>query len=282
MGRLEGKVAFISGIARGQGRSHAVRLAEEGADIIGFDICEQIETVPYPLATPDDLEQTVKLVEGLDRRIVARQADVRDRKQVAGVLQEGLRAFGHVDIVLCNAGAMFGFGLSDMSVDNLMHAWQDSIDVMLTGALTTAAAALPALMGQGTGGSIVITSSTAGLKSMGGPASTPQDALAAIGYTAAKTGVVGVMRALAGSLAHLNIRVNTVHPTGVNTPFIVNEMWEKILAENPDAAAGWRNAMPVELIEAKDVSNAIVWLCSEEARYVTGVQLPVDAGFMLL
>lgn len=282
MGRLEGKVAFISGLARGQGRSHAVRLAEEGADIIGFDICAQIDTVAFPLATPDDLAETVRLVESRDRRIVARQADVRDRAAVTEVLEEGLAQFEHVDIVVCNAGSMFGFGLTDMSVDNLMQSWQDSIDVMLSGPLNTVVAALPALMAQGTGGSIVITSSTAGLKSMGGPASTPEEALAAIGYTAAKTGVIGLMRALAGSLAHLNIRVNTVHPTGVNTPFIVNELWEKILAENPGAAAGWKNAMPVELIEPADVSNAIVWLCSDEARYITGVQLPVDAGFMLL
>jgi SDR family mycofactocin-dependent oxidoreductase len=282
VGRLEGKVAFISGVARGQGRSHALRLAEEGADIIGFDICEQIDTIPFPLATLDDLNETIKLVEDRGRRIVARRADVRHRGAVREVLEEGVAEFRHVDIVLCNAGSMFGFGLADMSLDNLMRAWQDSIDVMLTGCLNTIVAALPALMSQGTGGSIVITSSTAGLKSMAGQANAPEEALVAIGYTAAKTGVVGLMRALGGSLAHLNIRVNTVHPTGVNTPFLVNDLWARILEENPGASAGWRNALPVELIEPEDVSNAIVWLCSEEARYVTGVQLPVDAGFMLL
>jgi SDR family mycofactocin-dependent oxidoreductase len=281
VGRLEGKVAFISGIGRGQGRSHALRLAEEGAEIIGFDLCEQIDTVQYPLATPDDLEATIKLVRDQGRGIVARQADVRDRRAVSNVLDQGLAEFGHVDIVLCNAGSLFGFGLADMSVDNLMRAWQDSLDVLLTGALNTIVAALPALMGQDTGGSIVITSSTAGLASMSGPASSPEEALTAIGYTAGKTGVIGLMRALAGSLAHLSIRVNTVHPTGVNTPFVVNDMWAKILEQNPGASEGWKNAMPVELIEPEDVSNAIVWLCSEEARYVTGIQLPVDAGFLL-
>jgi SDR family mycofactocin-dependent oxidoreductase len=281
VGRLDGKVAFISGVARGQGRSHAMRLAEEGADIIGFDICEQIDTVPYPLATVDDLNHTVKLVSDRGRRIVARQADVRDLAAVQAVFDAGIAELGRIDIVLCNAGSLFGFGLADSSVGNLMQAWQDSLDVMMTGCLNTVVATLPTLMRQGTGGSIVITSSTAGLKSMGGPASSPEEALAAIGYTASKTGVIGVMRALAGSLAHLNIRVNTVHPTGVNTPFVVNDMWAKILEENPGAAEGWRNAMPVELIEAEDVSNAIVWLCSDEARYVTGIQLPVDAGFML-
>lgn len=279
MGRLDGKVAFISGVARGQGRSHAVRLAEEGAAIIGFDLCDQIETVPYPLATPADLDETVKLVEGGSGRIVARQADVRDLDAVQGVFDEGLREFGRVDIVLCNAGAMFGFGMTE--IDGIRRAWHDSVDVLLTGVFNTVTAALPTLMEQGSGGSIVMTSSTAGLKSMSGPASTPEEALGAIGYTAGKTGVIGLMRALAGSLAHLNIRVNTVHPTGVNTPFLVNELWAKILEENPGASEGWRNAMPVELIEALDVSNAIVWLCSEEARYVTGVELPVDAGFLV-
>jgi SDR family mycofactocin-dependent oxidoreductase len=268
-------------MARGQGRSHAVRLAEEGADIVGFDICEQIDTVRYPLATVDDLDATIKLVQDRGRQIVARQADVRDRQAVRSVLDQGLAEFGHVDIVLCNAGSLFGFGLEDMSLDNLMRAWQDSMDVLLTGALNTIVAALPALMTQGTGGSIVITSSTAGLKSMSGPANTPEEALTALGYTAGKTGVIGLMRALAGSLAHLSIRVNTVHPTGVNTPFVVNDMWAKILEANPGASEGWKNAMPVELIEPEDVSNAIVWLCSDEGRYVTGIELPVDGGFLL-
>jgi SDR family mycofactocin-dependent oxidoreductase len=282
MGRLDGKVAFISGAARGQGRSHAVRLAEEGADIIGFDICGPIDTVPYPLATQEDLEQTVKLVEDCGRRMVAKPADVRDSQAVGAVFDEGRAQLGRIDIVLANAGAMTGFGLPDMSMDTLIRSWRDALDIMLTGVFNTVVAALPSLISQGTGGSIVITSSTAGLKSMSGPAHTAEESLVAIGYTAAKTGVIGLMRAWAGALAHLSIRVNTVHPTGVSTPFIVNDMWARILEENPSAADGWRNAMPVELIDAVDVSNAIVWLCSEEARYVTGVMLPVDAGFTIL
>jgi SDR family mycofactocin-dependent oxidoreductase len=281
MNRLEGKVAFISGVARGQGRSHAVRLAEEGADIIGFDICDQIDTVPFPLATVDDLDETIKLVENVGRRIVARQADVRDLQAVRSVLEDGVSEFGRVDIVLCNAGSMFGFGLPEMSVDNLLRAWQDAIDVMLTGVLNTIVVALPALMSQGTGGSIVITSSTAGLKTLRGPAHTPEDALPGIGYTAAKTGVIGLMRSFAGSLAHLNIRVNSVHPTGVNTPFLINDFWARFFEEGAGASATWSNLLPVELVEPEDVSNAIVWLCSDEGRYITGVQLPVDAGFML-
>ena len=284
MGRLEGEVAFPLRIRARPRTVAALRLAEEGAEIIGFDLCEQIDTVRYPLATPDDLEATIKLVRDQGREIVARQADVRDRHAVSNVLDQGLAEFGHVDIVLCNAGSLFGFGLADMSVDNSqMRAWQDSLDVLLAGALNTIVAALPALMGQGTGGSIVITSSTAGLASMSGPASTPEEALTAIGYTAGKTGVIGLMRALAGSLAHFSIRVNAVHPTGVNTPFVVNDMSAKVAEENPGASEGWKNADAggADRARRRVANSTIVWLCSEEARYVTGIQLPVDAGFLL-
>jgi SDR family mycofactocin-dependent oxidoreductase len=278
MGRAEGKVAFISGVARGQGRSHAVRLAEEGADIIGFDICGPIDTVPYPLASLDDLAETVKLVEERGRRIVAQQADVRDLEAVETVFQEGLSELGRVDIILANAGAAFGSRIKRSGMEQVMRAWQDSIDVLLTGVVNTVAAALPTMMSQGDGGSIVITSSTAGLKSMTGPVHSAEEALA-LGYTAAKHGVVGVMRSLAGSLAHLSIRVNTVHPGPVNTPLIMNDYFAKSIAEQ--ARPDWQNPMPVDVLEPVDISNAIVWLCSEEARYVTGVMLPVDAGFLI-
>jgi len=280
MSRLEGQVAFISGVARGQGRSHAVRLAEEGADIIGFDVCEQIDTVAYPLATEDDLAETIKLVEDRGRRIVARKADVRDLAAVQGVFDEGRSELGGVDIVLPNAGATFGFPATDFGT--LMRGWQDSLDVMVTGVLNTVVAALPTLIDQGRGGSIVITSSTAGLKGIGVPANTVEDVMGPLGYSVAKTGVIAIMKGLATNLAHHNIRVNTIHPTGVNTKFLKNEVWEKILKEHEEHAKGWRNALPVELIEPEDVSNAIVWLSSDEARYVTGIELRVDAGFMLL
>jgi SDR family mycofactocin-dependent oxidoreductase len=280
MGRLEGQVAFISGVARGQGRSHAVRLAEEGAGIIGFDICKDIDSVPYPLATASDLDETIKLVEATGRRIVARQADVRDADAVRSVFNDGLAEFGHIDIVLANAGALFGQSLPDSEWARVMQAWQDSIDVMMTGVINTVGVAVPALLSQGTGGSIVITSSTAGLKSMTGPADSAAAAFSVIGYNAAKHGVIGVMRALAGALAHANVRVNTVHPTAVNTPFIVNDYFDAMFQQNAGNVT-WQNAMPVDMVEAVDVSNAIVWLCSEEARYVTGITLPVDAGFMI-
>lgn len=281
MERLGGKVAFISGIARGQGRSHAVRMAQEGAKIIGFDICEQIDTVPFAMSTPEDMAETVRLVESVGGKIVARRADVRDREAVTAVLEEGVEQFGRIDDVICNAGAMFGYGLLENDLATLMKSWQDAIDVLLTGSLNTIVAALPRLMSQGDGGSIVITSSTAGLTAMSGPANAPEDVLAPIGYTAAKTGVIGLMRAFAGSLAHLNIRVNTVHPTGVNTPFVTNPRWNQLMEEQIGVSSRLQNAMPVTLIEPEDVSNAVIWLCSDEARYVTGVQLPVDAGFLV-
>ena len=280
MGRIDGKVAFISGVARGQGRSHAVRLAEDGADIIGFDLCEDIDTVGYPLATEDDLNETIKLVEDRGRRIIATKADVRDLDAVKGIFDEGCSALGGVDIVLCNAGATFGFPAPDFAT--LMRGWQDSLDVMVTGVLNTVTAALPTLINQGRGGSIVITSSTAGLKGIGLPANSVEDVIGPLSYSVAKTGVIGIMKGLATNLAHLNIRVNTIHPTGVNTKFLINDMWAKILEEREEHGKGWRNALPVELIEPIDVSNAIAWLCSDEARYVTGIELRVDAGFMLL
>jgi SDR family mycofactocin-dependent oxidoreductase len=273
MGKLDGKVAFITGAARGQGRSHAVRLAEEGADIIALDICQSLDTLGYPLATPDDLAATVKLVEELDRRIIAREADVRDHAGTKRVLDEGLSEFGHVDIVVANAGIMPILG--DKAKED--RAWLDAIDVMLTGVFYTIDSAVPSMVERGEGGSIVITSSTAGLKGLSKSVETATAGM--LGYTAAKHGVVGLMRAYANALAPHRIRVNTVHPTGVNTPMVVNEGFGVFVTEHPDAAAALQNPLPVELIEPVDISNAIVWLCSEDARYVTGVTLPVDAGY---
>jgi SDR family mycofactocin-dependent oxidoreductase len=270
MGRLDGKVAFITGAARGQGRSHAIRLAQEGCEIIGLDLCRQIDSVVYPMATPDDLAETVRMVEEQDHRMVAEQADVRDLDQLSAVLQKGLREFGRLDIVLANAG------IAPMVGDPRMEAqaWLDAIDVMLTGVYYTLRATAPVLIEGGRGGSIVITSSTAGLKGF----FVGEITAGAMGYIAAKHGVVGLMRAYANALASHSIRVNTVHPTGVDTPMIVNEPFGEYVAEHPEAAAVFQNPMPVQLMDAYDVSNAIVWLCSDEARYVTGVALPVDAG----
>jgi SDR family mycofactocin-dependent oxidoreductase len=267
MGKLEGKVAFITGAARGQGRSHAVRLAQEGADIIAVDICAQIDTVPYPMATPEDLGQAVKEVEALDRRIFTQQADVRDAAALKAALDAGTAQLGPVDIVLANAG------IAPMSMTPQDQEWQDVIDVNLTGVYNTVRVAAPAMIERGQGGAIVLTSSTAGLTGIGG------DTPGGIGYTAAKHGVVGLMRSYANYLAPHNIRVNSVHPTGVNTPMIVNDFMQEFLQRDPSMGQAMANALPVEIIEPVDVSNAIVWLVSDDARYITGVTLPVDAGF---
>lgn len=267
MGKLDGKVAFITGAARGQGRSHAIRLAEEGANIIAVDICAQIATVPYPMSTPDDLEQTVKEVEALDRRIVAVEADVRDGAALQAAFDAGVAELGPVDIVLANAG------IAPMSMSPQAAEWQDVLDVNLTGVYNTVQAAVPSMIERGAGGAIVLTSSTAGINGIGG------NSPGGLGYTASKHGVVGLMRSYANILAPHNIRVNTVHPTGVNTPMVVNDAMQEFLTSDPSLSNAMANALPVPMIEALDISNAILWLVSDDARYVTGVTLPVDAGF---
>jgi SDR family mycofactocin-dependent oxidoreductase len=272
MGRLDQKVAFITGAARGQGRAHAVRMAQEGADIVAIDLCAQIDTVEYPMATADDLNTTVQLVEDLDRRVVAVQADVRDRPGLAGAVDAGLAEFGHLDIVVANAGIV---PIGELG--RSPQAWQDAIDVLLTGVYHTIDAAIPSMVERDLGGSIVITSSTAGLKGLG----RHLDGVGAgfFAYTAAKHGVVGLMRLYANVLAPHRIRVNTLHPTGVNTPMVVNEPFARYIEGSFGVASGMGNALPVDLVEPEDIANAAVWLCSDEARYVTGVTLPVDAGF---
>jgi SDR family mycofactocin-dependent oxidoreductase len=270
MGRpLEGKVAFITGAARGQGRAHAVRLAADGADVIAVDLCQQIASVVYPLATPDDLAATVKLVEDMGARIVARQADVRDRAALSSALQAGLDEFGRLDIVVANAG------IAPMQSGD--DGWRDVIDVNLTGVYNTIKTAIPTMVKQGTGGSIVLISSSAGLAGVGSP-----DA-GSVGYAAAKHGVVGLMRVYANLLARQNIRVNSIHPSGVDTPMINNEFtrqWLADLVAQSESPPDMGNAMPVEVLQADDIANAVAWLVSDQARYITGVTLPVDAGYL--
>lgn len=268
MGALEGQVAFITGAGRGQGRSHAIRLAQEGADVIAVDICAQIDTVPYPMSTPEDLQQTVDAVEALDRRIHAVQADVRDQAALQAAFDAGVAALGPVDIVLANAG------IAPMSMHPRPEEWQDVIDVNLGGVYHTVEVAVPSMIAGGKGGAIVLTSSTAGLAGIGG--NTP----GGLGYTAAKHGVVGLMRSYANYLAPHSIRVNTVHPTGVNTPMVVNDVMQEFLQADPAMSNAMANALPVPMVEPVDISNAILWLVSDAARYVTGVTLPVDAGFL--
>jgi SDR family mycofactocin-dependent oxidoreductase len=271
---MEGKVALITGAARGQGRSHAVRLAEEGAEIIALDICAQVETAPYELPTGDDLAETVKLVEDLDRRVVAREADVRDLAALQRVVEEGISEFGHVDVVCANAG--IGTIASALEMDAL--TWDQMIDINLTGVWKTVKAAAAPMVERRQGGAVIITSSVAGLTGS-----------ANIGhYVAAKHGVVGLMRVLTQELAPYMIRVNTVHPTTVNTQMVMSDYFFRLVRpdlENPtseDAAEVFTglNSLPIPWVEPVDISNAVLWLASDEARYVTGVTLPVDAGFL--
>jgi SDR family mycofactocin-dependent oxidoreductase len=272
-GRVEGKVAFITGAARSQGRSHALRLAQEGADIIAVDIAGPVPSIQmYPPATEEDLAETVRQVEALDRRIVARKADVRDSGALKAALDEGVAELGRLDIVLANAGVFEIQAALDLTDD----AWREMIDINLTGVWNTCKVALPHLIEGGRGGSIVLTSSVAGLKGI------PNT----VHYSAAKHGVVGIMHTLANEFAPQSIRVNTVHPTSVDTVMIQNEKtWGLFDPDNPNPTKESAtpvlhtiNALPVPWVDSVDISNAILFLASDEARYITGVTLPVDAG----
>src|SRR6516165_1801136 len=255
-GRVAGKVAFITGAARGQGRAHAIRLAEEGADIIAIDICRDYPDVPYPLATEAELAETVKAVEALDRRIVASVADVRDAAALKAAVDDGVAQLGRLDIVSANAGICTIQTWDEVTP----QVWQDTIDTNLTGVWNTMVVAVPHLIAAG-GGSIIATSSTAGLKGM--PFLAP--------YVAAKHAVVGICRSLANELAGHHIRVNTVHPAGVDTPMVAGlETLEPFLSRSPELGGIFSNGLPVEALDPRDVSNAVLWLASEEARYVTG------------
>jgi SDR family mycofactocin-dependent oxidoreductase len=266
------KVAFITGAARGQGRAHAVRFAEEGADIIAVDICGQIDTIGYPMATRHDLDETINLVEKTGRRIVANQADVRDIGQLRAAVDKGVAELGRLDFVLANAGIAPVFNdLADQPA-----AYIDAVDVLLNGVYFTVEAALPALLQQG-GGAIVITSSAAAFKSLSPTFGTKSHGTA--GYTAAKHGVVGLMRYYANTLAEKNIRVNSVHPSVVDTPMIINESVAQYVSNHPELSAALANLMPVPHVEPSDVTEAMVYLCGRSGRYVTGVTLPVDAGY---
>jgi (+)-trans-carveol dehydrogenase/(-)-trans-carveol dehydrogenase len=275
-GRVEGKVAFITGAARGQGRSHAIRLAQEGADIIAVDICEDVEGVPYPGPTEDDLAQTAKAVEALDRRIVTAKADVRDYGALKAALDDGVAELGRLDIVSANAGISSApYATADLPEE----IWQNMIGINLTGVWHTAKAAIPHLIAGGRGGSIVLTSSAAGLQAYVG---VPH-------YVSAKHGVVGLMRTLALELAPHSIRVNSIHPTQVDTDMIMNESTYKLFRpelEHPtredfEPASQAMNALPIPWVEPVDISNALLFLASDEARYITGVTLPVDAGCII-
>lgn len=272
-GRVANKVAFITGAARGQGRSHAIRLAQEGADIIAVDLCDAVETVPIEMPTRADLDETVRLVEALDRRIIAEVADVRDQAALDAVVARGLAEFGRIDIVCGNAG-IFTPG-STWELDEL--SWQTMLDINLTGVWHTVKATVPHMIAAGNGGSIVLTSSFSGEHGIAHTAH----------YTAAKHGVLGLMRTLANEVGDKMIRVNAIMPCNVGTDMILNDMTYRLYRpdlENPgkrdfEDLAKTMFILPIPYVEPVDISNAVLWLSSDEARYVTGVALPVDAGW---
>jgi SDR family mycofactocin-dependent oxidoreductase len=277
MGRLEGKVAFITGAARGQGRSHAVRFAQEGANIIGIDICEDIESIAslYPLARQEDLDETVRLVEEAGGKMLAKKADVRNYAQLQAVVDEGIDLFGKVDICLANAGVI-NF---NKAWEYPEQTWRDIIDILLTGSWNAVRTVIPHMIERGEGGAIVITSSTAGIRGFSHTAP----------YSAAKHGVVGLMHSLANELAPYWIRVNTVHPASANTPMLQNEgTYRLFMPDKPNPGKedlaemmGHANIIPIPWVEVEDVTNAVLFLVSDEARYITGVSFPVDAGAMV-
>ena len=272
MGRLEGKVALVTGSARGQGRAHAVAMAREGADIVAVDICEQISTVPYRMATPDDLKETVAEVEALDRRVLARQVDAREQDQLDSAIGEAVTEFGGIDIVAINHGIWTRGTLWELSE----QTWQDMIDTNLTGVFHAMRAVLPTMIEQRSG-RIVVTSSMAG-----------KLGFANVGhYVAAKWGVIGLAKSAAIEVAPHGVTVNVICPTNVATDMIQNSAAYKLFRpdlENPtqeDAMPGFQslNPIPVPWVEPVDISNAMAFLCSDDARYITGETLAVAAGF---
>jgi (+)-trans-carveol dehydrogenase len=278
-GRVEGKVAFITGAARGQGRAHAVRLAQEGADIIAVDICGPIEEFLNPPSTPEDLAKTADLVRGHNRRIVTVEVDVRDYEALEAAVASGVEQLGRLDVIVANAGISNAGNDDGGTLDKVSEKdWQDMIDVNLSGVWKTVKAGVPHMLAGGRGGSIVLTSSVNGFKAYSN--------LLLGHYVASKHGVVGLMRAFAVELGHHMIRVNSIHPTFVDTPMLLNEGLYRMVRpdlENPgpDDLAPFCQAfhtLPIPWVQAEDISNAVLFLASDESRYITGVTLPIDAG----
>jgi SDR family mycofactocin-dependent oxidoreductase len=279
MGRVEGKVALVTGAARGQGRSHALRLAEEGADIIAVDICQDIPTNKYALSSSDDLDETARLVEKFDRRVITVQADVRDRGQMVAAVERGIAELGKIDVVVANAG------ICPMGGEPKLQAWIDGVDTDFLGVINAVHAALPHLPD---GASIIATGSAAAFMTGAGMASPGTDPGGA-GYSYAKRALSEFMHEVARNVAHRMIRANVVHPTNCNTNMLNSDPMYKAFRpdlENPtrdDAVLAFpaQQAMPIPFVEPLDISNAVVFLASEESRYVTGLQLRVDAGSYL-
>jgi SDR family mycofactocin-dependent oxidoreductase len=274
LGRFEGKVALVTGGARGQGRSHAVNLAREGADVAVLDICEQIPSVEYPLSTEEDLAQTAKLIGEAGRRALAIKADVRDNASVEAAVQQTVDELGGLHAVIANAGILPTTGAAAHSLD----AWHAALDTMLSGVFYTVRAATSVMLRDGVRGSIVVTASTSSFRGVAYDADTLNPGQ--VGYGAAKHGVLAVVKNFAMALGQRGIRVNAVAPMGVRTPMVVNEFFARQHSAPPP---GWMaNAMGVDLIEPQDVTDAVLWLLSDEARFVTGTVVPVDSGLLLV
>lgn len=275
-GQFHGKVAFITGVARGQGRAHALRLAEEGADIIGLDICAPVDDVDVTPATGEDLAETVQLVESRGRRILARHADVRSQEAVNDVVAQGIDAFGHIESVSANAGT----GVIGPLWETSEERWRATLDINLTGAFHTAKAVIPHMIAAERGGSLIFTSSVAGFRALSGMGA----------YMASKHGVIGIAKNLAADLGRYGIRSNVICPGNTNTPMAI-ECFETILKppSADDTDNSWRtqleetlaasNPMNVALVEAEDQTSALLWLASDASRYVTGQVITIDAGW---
>ncbi|MET0699063.1 MAG: mycofactocin-coupled SDR family oxidoreductase [Mycobacterium sp.] len=275
-GRVEGKVAFVTGAARGQGRAHAVRLAQEGADIIAIDICKQIDSVRIPLSTPEDLAETADLVKAHNRQIYTAEVDVRDYDALKTAVDTGVDQLGRLDIIVANAG----IGNGGQTLDKTSEGdWDDMIAVNLSGVWKTVKAGVPHILAGGRGGSIILTSSVGGLKAY------PHTGH----YIAAKHGVIGLMKTFGVELGAQNVRVNSVCPTNVNTPLFMNEGTMKLFRpdlENPGpddmkVVGEFMHTLPIGWVEVEDIANAVLFLASDEARFITGVALPIDGGSCL-
>lgn len=269
MGKLDGKVAVVSGAARGQGRSHAATLAREGADVVIFDLCEKLPTAMTPGATEAELRETAEIVESFDRRCLYAKADARDLSALQALADDAMTEFGRVDLLAVNHG-MWSVAANSWELEE--EAWQESVDVLLTGAWKVTKAFIPKIIEGGIGGSIVLTGSINGLK--------PQPS--GVAYSASKAGVLHMMRVLAWELGEYNVRVNAVCPGGVDTQMVTGGgTLDRALELRGDYHNTVRNRLAIELMPPQAISDAVLWLLSDDARYVTGVELPVDAGWLI-
>lgn len=273
MGELDGMVAVVTGAARGQGRSHAVALAEQGADIVAVDICADIDAIPYPLGTSADLDKTVARVRAAGRKAVPVIADVRDLAQLEAGVQDGIDEVGEIDIVVANAGVV---AIGDPEVHS-EPVFNTIVDTNLKGVWHTLLATVPSIVRKGRGGAVVLISSSQGLTGRGGDGSA-----AMFAYAASKHGVTGLMRSAANAYAPHKIRVNSLHPSGVATPMIINDFVINGMMANPNPAVAQMLLPDVPLVESRDVTEAVLWLVSPRSRYVTGVSVPVDAGHLVM